>query len=95
MEDSFNMLKREALVSSLDDNVSRFRTLLHADVNSDAQFRFIDCAGTRLCALYLEGMADDRKISDFILRACVEHPCTQGRVIDAAYLMENVVEIAQ
>ena len=89
------MLQRAALVPTLNDNVSRFRTLLHADVNSDAQFRFIECAGTRLCVLYIEGMADDRKISDFILRACVEHATEQPRRIDAAYLMEKVVEIAQ
>ncbi len=69
MVDGFSMLRRAALVPTLNDNVSRFRTLLHADVNSDAQFRFIECAGTRLCVLYIEGMADDRKISDFILRA--------------------------
>ena len=95
MEDGFAMLKRTLLVPELDDNVSRFKTLFHADVNSDAQFRFIECAGTRLCVLYIEGMADDRKISDFILRACVEHAIDQPRTIDAAYLMEKVVEIAQ
>ena len=95
MVDGFSMLQRAALVPTLNDNVSRFRTLLHADVNSDAQFRFIECAGTRLCVLYIEGMADDRKISDFILRACVEHATEQPRRIDATYLMEKVVEIAQ
>jgi spore germination protein KA len=40
-------------------------------------------------------MADDRKISDFILRACVTHPDIPGKTVDAAYLMERVLEIAQ
>ncbi len=88
-------LKRTELTSSLDGNVSIFRTLLYSDVNTDAQFRFVNCADTRLCVLYIEGMADDRKISDFILRACVTRPATCGKAIDAAFLMENVLEIAQ
>ena len=95
MQDSFSTLKRAALVPSLDDNVSRFKALLHADVNSDAQFRFVDCAGTRLCALYIEGMADDRKISDFILRSCMDHSVASGEALDARLLMEKVLEIAQ
>ena len=88
-------LRRAELTPSLDDNVARFRALLCADVNSDAQFRLVDCAGTRLCVLYIEGMADDRKISDFVLRACVNHTDIAGRTLDAAYLMDNVLEIAQ
>ena len=88
-------LSRSELSASLDENTSRFRTLLSSDVNSDAQLRFVDCSGTRLCAVYIEGMADDRKISDFILRACVAHVAPPGQNIDAAYLMHKVLEIAQ
>ena len=83
------------LCSDLDDNVSRFRTLLSESVNSDAKFRFVDCAGTRLCVLYIEGMADDRKISEFILRACLTHPNGPEIPVDADYLMADVLEIAQ
>ena len=67
----------------LDDNLARFRRLLHSDVNSDAHFRMLECAGTPLCALYIEGMADDRKISEFVLRACNEHRSAPGTIIDA------------
>jgi len=88
-------LSRSALSTSLDENVSRLKALLCNDVNSDAQFRLIDCASTRLCVLYIEGMADDRKISDFILRACVEHRAAPGKPVDAAYLIGHVLEIAQ
>ena len=86
---------RAALTPSLDENVSCFKTLLSSDINVDAQFRFINCAETRLCVIYIEGMADDRKISDFILRACVNLPPAPARRVDAAYLMEDVLEIAQ
>ena len=95
MECDPEFLMRTELVSSLDENVSRFRRLLFSSINSDAQFRFVKCGDTRLCALYIEGMADDRKISDFILRACAEHVPAPAKAIDAAYLMENVLEIAQ
>ena len=79
----------------LEANVARFRKLLNGDVNSDAQFRRIDCAGVPLCVVYIEGMADDRKISDFVLRACAEHRADAGTVIDGQYLIRNVLEIAQ
>ena len=79
----------------LDDNLARFRRLLHSDVNSDAHFRMLECAGTPLCALYIEGMADDRKIGEFVLRACNEHRAAPGTIIDAEYLIRHVLEIAQ
>ena len=88
-------LWRTELLPSLDGNVSRFRTLLSGGVNSDAQFRFIACSGTPLCVVYLEGMANDKKIDDFILRACVGHHAAPGTRIDADYLMYSVLEIAQ
>ncbi len=88
-------LLRTELLSSLDENVSRFRALLSDSVNADAQFRFIFCSGARLCVVYIEGMADDKKINDFILRACVRHQAAPGTRIDASYLLGNVLEIAQ
>lgn len=86
---------RGVLSRDLDGNISRFRALLHADVNSDAHFRPFMAGGTRLCVIYIEGMASDQKISDFILRACAEDaPAGAGRLTPEA-LMERVVEIAQ
>lgn len=95
MEASYETLLRAELEASLEANVRRFRALLNADVNSDAQFRRMDCGGVSLCLLYIEGMADDAKLSDFALRPCSDMQPTPGAAIDARYLVENVLEIAQ
>ena len=95
MNMSYDALSRAELGSTLEDNVKRLGQLLNSAINSDVQFRRIDCCETQLCVLYVEGMADDRKVSDFILRACMEHRAPKGTGIDAAYLMQNVLEISQ
>ena len=83
-----------ALSPRLEENVRRLRGALVADVNADAQFRDFTVFGLRLCACYMEGMADDRKISDFIIRACADFdgPCAAP---DLEALAEQVIQIAQ
>ena len=88
-------LLRSELSTSLEENVERFKALLHADINSDAQFRPLQMRGRRLCVVYIEGMADDKKLSDFALRACVERQELEELTLDADTLMEKVLEIAQ
>ena len=96
MEDAREAMLRSELSKSLEENVKRFQKLLRSDVNSDAQFRFLRIGGTNLCVVYIEGMADDKKLSEFALRACEEHEnCGDVPAIDAGYLIENVLEIAQ
>ena len=79
----------------MEKNVALFKRLLNSSVNSDAQFRMICCGHTGLCVVYVEGMADDRKISDFILRPCMEHLACNEDSINADYLIHNVLEISQ
>ncbi len=83
------------LSGDLNENIAYFRNLLHADVNSDAHFRPFMAGGTRLCVIYIEGMASDQKISDFILRACAADISEKTLPITPESLMERVVEIAQ
>ena len=87
-------LLRGTLSAELSENERRFKALFKYPVNSDAQFRRTELSGHSLCAIYLEGMADDKKISEFVLRACAEGPDVPAS-IDARYLIENVLEIAQ
>lgn len=93
------MDEREALRSELsielNGNIGTFKALLNADINSDAQFRRFELAGVGLCAMYIEGMADDKKISDFVLRACNERTLPDNNKPDATHLMNDVLEIAQ
>ena len=90
-----NELLRSELSEDIDQNIDLFKSLLSADVNSDAQFRRLQLAGVDLCVLYIEGMADDVKISDFVLRACNERKISVGTTLDAARLMRDVLEIVQ
>ena len=95
MESSDEILLRSTLSDRLEDSVSLLERLLNEGVNSDAQFRRVNCAGTMLCVVYIEGMADAGKISDFVLRPCVEHQRADANAIDADYMIENVLQIAQ
>ena len=88
-------LLRSELSTALSENVDRFKKLLRYGVNSDAQFRKLNLLGTELCVVYVEGMADDRKLSEFALRACAERELPENARIDAEYLIENILEIAQ
>ncbi len=86
---------RSELSGDIDDNIQTLKKLLNAGVNSDAQFRPLRLGGIDLCVVYIEGMADDRKISDFVLRACNERAREQSVATDAQTLMRDVLEIAQ
>ena len=94
-EDERAAMLRSELSTALQENVARFKALLNADVNSDAHFRPLTLAGVALCAVYIEGMADDRKISDFVLRACDDAELPEGARLDAERLATDVLEIAQ
>ena len=76
-------------------NIARLKALLNAPLNADAQFRELSMSGHRLCAVYIEGMTDDKKLSEFVLRACEGGSIECGRSPDADYLIENVLETAQ
>lgn len=90
-------LLRSELTTSLEDNLNTVRTLLNVPLNKDVVLRMYECSGFSLCAIYVEGMADDKKISEFILHACkeptsIEEAAPADRI---GLLMNSYVEIAQ
>lgn len=90
-------LLKASLSSSLEENLRSVQTLLNYPANQDVVIRSYDCAGFRLCAVYIEGMADDKKISEFILHAFKESALvaevpTASR---AELLMNAYIEIGQ
>ena len=95
MELSMEALERSELSRSLDENVETFKRLLRGDVNSDVQFRRLSHGGVDLCVMYMEGMADDRKISDFILRPCERSASEYSGIPDTRYFIGRVIEIPQ
>ena len=86
---------RSELSDDLNENVGALKRLLNVGVNSDAQFRPLRLSGIDLCVVYIEGMADDKKLSDFVLRACNERARVDVASMDAQTLMRDVLEIAQ
>lgn len=94
MLNSREKLMHSELSKTLDDNINTFKLLLNSDVNADAHFRMLSLRGLRLCALYIEGMADDRKISEFVLRACAERDEPLPEPVSATAVAEDVLEIA-
>ena len=86
---------RGVLCDDLELNVARFKRALNEGVNSDAHFRDFTVGGARLCVVYIEGMASDRKISDFVLRACAADGPAEGMAVTPENLMRRVIEIAQ
>ena len=95
LDSTWEEQSRVDLKPELDSNLGLLRMLLRSGVNSDAQFRMLDCRGVRMCALYIEGMADDRKLSEFALRSCEARGIPEGDAPNARALMESVLEIAQ
>ena len=94
VQPSRDALMRECLSGELAKDMEAFRMLLNAGLNSDAQLRRFSIGETPICVVYIEGMADDRKIGELILRACAEAD-GDGAAWTADRLMNEVLEIAQ
>ena len=90
-------LLRSELKPDLEENLDAVRAILNVPVNQDVVLRRFRCGGFEACAAYIEGMADDRKISEFLLHACKEAGEGEpGPPEDRARrLMERYVEAAQ
>lgn len=90
-------LLRSELKPDLEENLDAVRAILNVPVNQDVVLRRFRCGGFEACAAYIEGMADDRKISEFLLHACKE--AGEGDPVPpedrARRLMERYVEAAQ
>lgn len=90
-------LLRTPLQKDLSKNLQTVKTILNVPLNEDVVLRMYQCSGFELCAIYVEGMADDKKISEFILHACKESsavtPISSGSRIES--LSRDFIEIAQ
>ena len=95
VNDQYEALLRSEVSPELSKNVDSLRRVFHAEINSDAQFRSFMAADTPVCLVYIEGMASDEKIGQFILHAC--DPDAEGikGPVDAETLKRRFIEIAQ
>ncbi len=88
-------LFRSTLTANLERDIQTFRTILNSPDNSDAQFRFFDYGNSRVCILYIEGLSDDKKISEFVLHALADRDTSGIKEVTTKSLIENTIEIAQ
>lgn len=86
---------RSMLSTVLENNIACFKEILNSPINSDAQFRIFNVANTPVCIIYIEGLADDKKISEFVLHAMAGDLNPESSPVTPEYLIENVIEIAQ
>lgn len=97
-EKPHTQLLREPISSLMDENVHRFKEILNLPVNSDAIFKDYTVGEIRMCIIYIEGMADDKKIGEFVLHALKGARELSERNIDvrsAEGISSRLVEIAQ
>lgn len=83
------------LTNDLNSNVNTFKEILNSDINSDAQFRSFKICDTGICLIYMEGLSDDKKISEFVLHAMADADENLPVPVGIDYLIENIIEIAQ
>ena len=93
MEQPEARLMREPISTKLEENERRFRRILRADVNSDARFRRLHAFGRDMCLVSIEGMADDGRIGEFVLRCCLKDDTPL--IPDARALVERCLTAAQ
>lgn len=90
-------LMRAPLSTELAKNLDTVKAILNVPLNEDVVLRPYQCCDFNLCAVYVEGMADDKKISEFILHAGKE--CSETALMSAECRAEamkmNCIEIAQ
>lgn len=86
-------LLRTSLTGDLDHDVASLKAILNVPLNEDPIFRPCEANGLRFCAVYIEGMSDDKKLSDYVLRSLRHSQAHPG--ITASQLSQAVIEIAQ
>ena len=86
--------KRRRLSRSIKKNEELIRGLFRSDVNPDVIFRrFTARGGTDVLLVYMNGMAKDEKISEFILHPLMNG--TVGKTIDIERLTGSFLEIPE
>ena len=86
-------LNNKQLPSSIDESSRLLKERFFADENGDLILRlFNDRKGRSFLIAYINGMADDIKINDFILKPLMEY---EGNRVDLSTIKENVVRVAE
>lgn len=95
-------LLHQSISSQLDQSQETLKTILNHPKNEDAQFREYQIGDLCVCAAYMEGMADENKIAEFVLHAIKGNPGAEADpassredLSPAERLNRSMIEIAQ
>lgn len=69
MEKPNSELLRLNFLQSLDENIENLRKLLYVPLNEDVILKRYRAGNLKVCVVYIEGMADEKKIGEFIIHA--------------------------
>lgn len=71
-DDCIDHLKRSAISPALDESIRQLKKLFSCPENADLRLRALRLGNIRLCAVYMDGMADEDRIGDFIIHPLQE-----------------------
>lgn len=91
-DEARDLLRRSAVSPAIDDNISILKTLFSSPVNADLQTRSLKCGDIRMCAVYMEGMADENRIGDFIIRPLLGRPAETGETAES--IAARIIEVS-
>ena len=86
------------LSGDFDRDVRSVKTLLNFPENKDAVFHFFQACGLRMCTVFIDGMANPDRVSDFILRAAHDSDSAisgAGPDEKLRFLRERILQIPQ
>lgn len=84
----------QSLGRGLEENVETLKQILNVPLNEDVIFRMYEAGGLKICMVYVEGMSDDRKLSEFVLHA-MKFADTGMEGCSAKEFTRTLVEAAQ
>ena len=87
----------QSIQKQLDQSLEALKIILNYPRNEDAQFREYRVGSMRVCAVYIEGMADEERIAEFVLHALKggPNPLEAGASGDLDWIDEHLIEIVQ
>ena len=88
-------LLHSSIEGQLDENIRAFKEILNVPKNEDAIFREYAAGELRVCAVYIEGMADEAKLGEFVLHAMKYAGGVPEGAAPGDFVRDALVEIAQ
>ena len=95
MTDEMARLRREAVSGKLEKDRAALETLFHFPENQDIQLREIQCQGSRVCAVFMDGMVRSSQVDDCIVRAVQRAGAPMPEEGRGKYLITQVLNVAQ